>query len=101
MTKITKQEVEHIARLARIELNEKEKAKFEKELSSILEFVSQLQEVDTSKTKPLSQVTGLENILEEDNIEKCPKREDLLKNVPEKQNGFIKVKKVFEEEDII
>lgn len=101
MAKISKKEVEHIARLARIDLSKKEKVKFEKELSSILEFVSKLQEVDTKNIEPLSQVTGLENVLKEDLIKKCPPREELLKNAPQKQNGFIKVKKVFEGEDII
>jgi len=101
MAKISKKEVEHIAKLARISLSEKEKDKFLKELSSILEFVSKLQEVDTSKIKPLSQITGLENVLEEDKIEECPRREELLKNIPDKKDGFIKVKKVFESEDII
>ena len=98
MSKISKKEVEHIAKLARIDLTEKEKVKFEKELSSILEFVSQLQKVNTKNIKPLSQVTGLENVLDEDKIENSTKRDKLLKNTPQKQSRFIKVKKVFEDE---
>lgn len=101
MTKISKKEVEHIAKLARIDLSEKEKVKFEKELSSILEFVSELQKVDTKDVKPLSQVTALENVLREDEIKNQPNRDELLKNVPSQQDGFIKVKKVFEEEEMI
>lgn len=101
MAKISKKEVEHIARLARIDLSKKEKVKFEKELSSILEFVSKLQEVDPKNIEPLSQVTGLENVLEDDEIKNQPNRKELLKNAPQKQDGFIKVKKVFEEEDVI
>ena len=99
MAKISKEEVEHIAKLARIELKDNGKEKFQKELSSILEFVSQLQKVDTKDIIPISQVTGLDNVLEKDNIKPSPKREKLLKNAPEKQDGFIKVKKVFEEGD--
>lgn len=101
MAKISKKEVEYIARLARIELSEKEKVKFEKELSSILEFVSKLQEVDTKNVEPLSQVTGLENVLEDDEIKNKPNRDELLKNAPQKQDGFIRVKKVFADGDDI
>jgi len=101
MSKISKEEVEKIGKLARIDLKDNEKEKFRKELSSVLEFVSQLQELDTKKVEPISQVTGLDNILEDDEIKESFNREDLLKNVPERERSFIKVKKVFENGDSV
>ncbi|OIP22647.1 Asp-tRNA(Asn)/Glu-tRNA(Gln) amidotransferase GatCAB subunit C [bacterium CG_4_10_14_0_2_um_filter_33_32] len=101
MSKISKEEVKNIAILSRIELSDDEIVKFEGELSSILDFVSKLQGVDTSSIKPLSHVTGLENSLREDEIKDCLNRDKLLENLPERQDKFIKVKKVFEKEDIV
>lgn len=99
MPKFTKQDIFNISKLAKIELKEDEIKKFEEEISSILDFVSQLKEVDTKNIDPLSQVTGLENVMEEDKVIDGPGRDKLLKNVPQKDNGFIKVKKVFENSD--
>lgn len=95
---LTKKEVEHIAILARLGLAEEEKEKFAKQLSSILDYVNQLQEVDTSKIKPTAQVTGLENVLRADIIEGCDEvtRDRLLKNAPEVEDDLIKTKSVFE-----
>ena len=73
--KLTKQEVEHIANLARLELTEKEKEKFSTQLSSILDFVKKLQKVDLSKVEPTAQVTGLLNVTRQDAVEKCNKEQ--------------------------
>lgn len=96
--KLSKKEVEHIAHLARLGLTEKEKAKFADQLSSILDYVAQLQEVDTSGVEPTAQVTGLENVFRKDIIEGRDKktRDGLLKNVPETEDDLIKTKTVFE-----
>lgn len=59
MAKLTKKEVEHVAKLARLGLSSDEKKKFEKELSDILDFVEKLNEVKTDKVEPTAQVTGL------------------------------------------
>ena len=61
--KLKKSEVEKISDLARINLTEEEKKKFQKELSSILDYVDKLNEVNTDKVEPTYQVTGLRNIL--------------------------------------
>ncbi|MCL5093765.1 MAG: Asp-tRNA(Asn)/Glu-tRNA(Gln) amidotransferase subunit GatC [Patescibacteria group bacterium] len=97
MVKISKEEVENIAKLSRISLTEEEKAKYQTELSSILEWVEKLNEVNTNGVQPTGQITGLFNILDSDEVEKCDiSREEILKNAPEKKDGFIKVKKVLE-----
>lgn len=95
---ITKEQVEHIAKLARLGLTDKEKEKFQKELSAILDFVEKLEEIDTSKVEPMTGGTSLVNVIREDEIK--PKIKDqrvkILKNVPKRERDFIKVKAVFE-----
>ena len=94
--KISLEEVEHIAELARIELTEKEKRKFSDELSDILGYVEQLQKVNTKNIEPVSQVTGLVNVVRKDVAEDF--REDgrkiIISNFPEEKGGCIKVKQV-------
>lgn len=97
---ISKEKIEHVAKLARIELTEKEKEKFTKELSSILDYIEQLNKVDTSKVKGISQVTGLENVVRDDEQQKIEnkkeKREKLLKQAPERKGDYIRVPKILE-----
>ena len=69
MSKITTDQVAHIAGLARIRIAEADLATFTDELSSILGFVEQLQDVDTSSVDPLFQSTGVHNALREDAVE--------------------------------
>lgn len=95
--KLKKSEVEKIAALARIELSEEEKKKFQKDLSSILDYVNKLNEVNTDGVEPTYQVTGLRNIWREDEIFDCDSkaREGLLENMPAKKDGLLKVPAVF------
>lgn len=99
---ISKKEVEHIAHLARIELNEHEKEKFAQELANTLDFVAKLNEVNTDKVKLLYQTGGLVNALRSDKDISDPKLKQgqlkaLLGQFPEKEKDFLKVKSVFEE----
>ncbi|MBU1292031.1 Asp-tRNA(Asn)/Glu-tRNA(Gln) amidotransferase subunit GatC [Patescibacteria group bacterium] len=93
---ITKKEVEHIAKLARLGLSEQEKKKFTEELSAILSFVDKLNEIKIDKIEPTAQVTGLENITREDKGKKKTKKETdkLLNLVPEVENRHVKVKAI-------
>ena len=93
---ISRKEVEHIARLARIELAEEEKAKMAGELSLILAFVEQLREVPTDDVLPMSGGSMLENVFRSDNVgEANIATTGLLESVPETENGFVKVKAIF------
>lgn len=92
---LTKQEVEHIAQLARLGLSEDEKEKFREQLSKILDYVNQLQEVNTKNIEPISQITGLENIERGDLMKQGDYKEKLLKLAPERENNHFKVKAVF------
>jgi len=96
--RINSEQVEHIAKLARIELTEKEKEKFANELSSILGYVEKLNQVDTSKVEGISQVTGLERVLREDEVrkEKLDIHDELIKEAPAKKNNYFKVPKILE-----
>jgi len=96
MPKLTSEQVKHVAELARIGLDEKETERFKDQLSAILDFVGKLQEIDTSKTQPLSQTTGLKNVFREDLVKPSLPQEKVLLNAPEKYNGYFKVKPVFD-----
>lgn len=92
---ISKQEVKHIAKLARLGLTEKEIKKFQKELSSILDYFALLKEVDVSKTEPMSHSIKIKNIMRSDESLKFKvKSSKLLKLAPEIKNGYLKVKSI-------
>jgi aspartyl-tRNA(Asn)/glutamyl-tRNA(Gln) amidotransferase subunit C len=91
---LSKKQVEHIAYLARLKLTEKEKEKFSKELSQILNFVKKLNEVDTEKVEPFV-FEKIKNVLREDKIKKYEEFKKLIDQAPEKEGNFIKIKKVF------
>lgn len=96
---ITKKEVEHVASLARLGLNEKEKEKLSRELSGILDYFEKLKEVDTKDIEPTAQVTGLTNIFRADDnplqvdVEKIKK---LIGQAPEREGNFVKTKPILE-----
>ncbi|MBU4310309.1 Asp-tRNA(Asn)/Glu-tRNA(Gln) amidotransferase subunit GatC [bacterium] len=96
MSKITKRDVEYVAKLARLKLSEKEKEKFTRQLDQILKYVDKLNELDTEKVKPTSHVLPLKNVFREDRVGESLKVEKVLENAPEKAKGFFKVPKVIE-----
>jgi len=95
MTKLTREEVLKLAQLARLALSDEEVEEFRNELSEILQYVAQLQAVDTAGVKPTHQVTGLTNVMRDDKVKDYGyKPKDLLKNVPAMQDDMIKVKRM-------
>ncbi|MCK5412902.1 MAG: Asp-tRNA(Asn)/Glu-tRNA(Gln) amidotransferase subunit GatC [Candidatus Pacebacteria bacterium] len=94
--KISIEEVEHIAELARIELSVKEVEKFAGELSDVLGYIEQLKEADTKGVKLVSQVTGLVNVLRDDVVNSSDEdtRNTMIDNFPDKDGEYIKVKQV-------
>ena len=94
--KLEKEKVEHIAKLARIELSNIKKGKYSKELTSILEFVEKLNEVDTDGIEPTYQVSRVVNSFRGDKISKFGKEEKLIKAAPENDGEYVKVKAVLE-----
>lgn len=96
--KLDKKQIEHIARLARLELTEKEMQTYGSQLSDILNYINRLQEVDVSNVEPTAQVTGMENVFREDKVKEWDKdeRQAALEQAPELENGQVKVKRVLE-----
>ena len=94
---LTKSQVRHVARLAGLILSEKEVVKFQKQLSDILDYVAQLDEIETTKVEPTSQVTGLENVLRKDKPSPSLSPEEVLSGAKGKHNQYFKIKGIFDE----
>ena len=95
MSTITLDDVKYVASLAKIAITDEQAAKLQQELDTILGYVKQLDSLDTKGIEPTYQVTGLTNIMREDEIiDYRVSREDLLKNAPHQHNNQIKVPKV-------
>ena len=90
---ISKEEVAHIAQLARIELSLAEIKKFQHQLSLIIDYVNKLKEVDVKQILPWSTVLEL-NVFREDKVEQYAKYQELLNQAPKQKNGHFKVKAV-------
>jgi len=95
--KLTLEQVEHIAGLARLDLKPEEKELFLKQLSSILEYVEQLSRVDTSAVEPMSHSVALDNVLRPDEVSPCGEdaRRRLMGEFPDKEGDLLKVPAVF------
>ncbi|MBP3924860.1 Asp-tRNA(Asn)/Glu-tRNA(Gln) amidotransferase subunit GatC [bacterium] len=91
---ITIKDVEHVAKLARLELTEDEKELYTKQLGDVLKYVDQMNEVDTSDVKPMAQVIDFVNVMREDEVIHDISKEELMKNAPEEENGFFRVPKI-------
>lgn len=87
-------EVRRIAQLARLELTEAEIGKFRVELSRILDYVEQLQELDTTGVEPTCQVTGITNQLRPDDVTDEVARDTMLASAIDSAEGHLKVKSV-------
>ncbi len=98
MTKITKEEVKHVALLARIGINEADLEKYAHDMQSILKYVEVLQQVDTNDISPTYQVSGNCNVMQDDEIEKGLKREDILVLAKDKDLANFITKGVFDNE---
>lgn len=91
---ITIKDVEHVAKLARLELTDEEKELYTKQLGDVLQYVNQMNEVDTSNIEPMTQVVDFVNVMREDKVVYEQTKEELMKNAPDEENGFFKVPKI-------
>ena len=95
MSSITIDDVKKLGVLSALTITDAEAEALVLQLGDILGFVEQLAEVDTTGVEPTYQVTGLENVMRDDEvIDYELSRDDLLKNAPDQQDGHIKVKRV-------
>lgn len=93
---LMKIDVLRIAKLADLSLKKEEVAKFEKQLSSVLDYIKKLNETDTKNVKETSQVTGLENITGNDKTSPSLSREEALSGTRNQHNGMFKLKAILE-----
>ena len=95
MTKITDADIRKLATLSRLKLTDDEIPKYKQEISSIMQYVEILQDVDLSGLEPTSQVTGLQNVIRADELidyKVTPKQ--LLSNAPATQEDQLKVNRM-------
>lgn len=96
---LTRDEVLHLAKLCRIDLKPEEVDVFASQLSSIVEYVGQLQEVDVAGIPEYEHITGLENIMREDELRGCTpeERERIVAQFPMREGDLLKTRGVFSE----
>jgi aspartyl-tRNA(Asn)/glutamyl-tRNA(Gln) amidotransferase subunit C len=94
---IDRDEVLHIARLARVGLSEEDVHRFQEQLSQILDYFQVLQELDTSEVPPTSHVLPLQNVMRDDEPGTSLPSQEVLANAPQREGDFFKVRAVFEE----
>ena len=88
------QDVEHVAKLARLELSEEEKVKFSKQLGDILKYVEQMNEIDTTGVEPMNHAMEFYNVMREDIVRYDNTRDELMANAPDCEADFFKVPKI-------
>ena len=88
--------VKKISKLARISIDDEKAKKLESDLNSIFEFIKKLNELDTSKSKPLTSVVDTKLQLRKDEVRSQNIRDQILKNSPDENKDFFVVPKVVE-----
>ncbi|MFH0872813.1 MAG: Asp-tRNA(Asn)/Glu-tRNA(Gln) amidotransferase subunit GatC [bacterium] len=94
--KISREEVEHVANLARLRFDEGEMEKFTHQLNAILTYIDKLNELDTSGVEPTYHVLDVVNVFREDQVQPSLPKEIALGNAPERAEGFFKVPRIIE-----
>lgn len=88
---ISKDEVKHIARLARLQLSEEEVEKFAEQLSHILDHAARIRELDLEGLEPLTHAIDRRNVFRQDRVTKGIAREEALSQAPEREGDFFKI----------
>ncbi len=91
MAGISKDEVLHVARLARLELSEDEVARFQEQLSAILDAVSKVSELDLADVPPTAHPLEIENAWAEDEPRPCLSLDDVFANAPERDDDYFRM----------
>jgi aspartyl-tRNA(Asn)/glutamyl-tRNA(Gln) amidotransferase subunit C len=95
--RITRKEVEHVARLARLELTEEEKDVMTRQLDGILAYVDKLNELDTSRVEPTSHVIPMMNVMRDDVPRPSLGPDEALANAPDREDAFFRVPRIIED----
>ena len=97
MTKITKEEVKKVAHLARLELNENEINNHAEQLEKILDYIRQLEKIDTDNVTCTTRAIEVVNVFRKDEKRKSDCNEELLELGPSREENFFKVPKILSE----
>ncbi len=89
-------EIDHVALLARLKLDEKEKELFSRQVGDVIEYIDKLNELDTDGIEPTAHVFPIKNVFREDELKDSLPRNKALQNAPEKEDGFYRVPKIIE-----
>ena len=91
------QDVEHVARLARLELSGAEKERMRRELDGILAYIDKLRALDTSGIAPTSHAVPVTNVMRDDVERPSLPQDEMLANAPDRQGDLFRVPKIIEE----
>ncbi|WP_110926333.1 Asp-tRNA(Asn)/Glu-tRNA(Gln) amidotransferase subunit GatC [Bacillus massiliglaciei] len=91
MSRITKEQVKHVAHLARLGITEDEAEMFQHQLDEMISFAEQLNELDTDQVEPTYHVLDMKNVMREDTAGKGLPVEEVVKNAPDSKDGYIRV----------
>jgi aspartyl-tRNA(Asn)/glutamyl-tRNA(Gln) amidotransferase subunit C len=94
---IAREDVQHIAELARLELTAAEQEQFIAQLNSILTYMEKLNELDTRDVEPTSHMLPMSNVFRDDEVRPSMDRAEVLRNAPEESHFFFKVPRIIEE----
>ena len=96
MSRISIDEVKHVAHLARLAITEDEAEMFQKQLDAIITYAEQLNELDTTNVEPTSHVLTMKNVMREDERKQGLPIEDVVKNAPDHKDGYIRVPSILD-----
>jgi aspartyl-tRNA(Asn)/glutamyl-tRNA(Gln) amidotransferase subunit C len=95
---LTREQVTHVAELAKLKLTQAEIDLFQKQLSAVLDDAARLEELETDRIPPTAAVLPLCNVMRADQSRPSWPRDEMLANAPDQEDGFVKVKVVLEQE---
>ncbi|MEK7715824.1 MAG: Asp-tRNA(Asn)/Glu-tRNA(Gln) amidotransferase subunit GatC [candidate division NC10 bacterium] len=94
---ITREDVEHVARLARLELNDDELERMREQLNAILGYIDKLRELDVTNVEPTSHAVPLVNVMREDEVAPCLPQDQMLANAPDRVGELFRVPRIIED----
>lgn len=94
--KVAKEDVEKVAVLSRLTIDEKQMPEYLSQFNDFLNYVDVLQKVDTENVEPLAHVLPMQNVFREDKIKPSIDRKLALSNAPEQEDGYFKVPRIIE-----
>lgn len=91
---LTREQVRKVALLARLELTPEEEEKFTNQLSGILDYFEELNELDVANVEPTTRAIDVSNVMRQDAMQPYPNREEILDGAPDRDGEFFKVPKI-------